>query len=306
MKNYKMLKFWLLIMITPIIISIAVLNILRNGLDSNEAGTVHNGINLKIVNNEIILNDSISLYRFIAVSGGNYNFKYKDTYLGDSDYYSKHVSSMLIGETEIPRSLYFLVMDWQNAFSYYYSMYKNFSKNFPFTFEDAIKFDDGPIVCTLEEWQVFLNQLSLITGRKFIIPDIYEWYYAAQGGNSSKKYKYAGSDSIDDVCWYIKNTPLDAKNPEWLRVFSMYKFGTRKKKPNELGLYGMSGGVKEIVLYSRNPNNIKFNRTTVKNINYVGGDCNSNENECRIDLLNLSSFYANPELKGGLRPILQY
>ena len=33
-----------------------------------------------------------------------------------------------------------------------------------------------------------------------------EWEYAARGGNQSKGYKYAGSNSIDEVAWYDGNS----------------------------------------------------------------------------------------------------
>jgi len=59
-----------------------------------------------------------------------------------------------------------------------------------------------------------------------------EWEYAARGGNESKGYKYAGSDNVDSVGWYISNSR--SKTQE-----------VGKKAPNELGIYDMSGNVWE-------------------------------------------------------------
>ncbi|MGV7105714.1 formylglycine-generating enzyme family protein [Flavobacterium sp. U410] len=63
------------------------------------------------------------------------------------------------------------------------------------------------------------------------LPTEAEWEYAAKGGKSSKGYKFSGSDVLDRVAWYNKNS----KSPNTI--------GT--KLPNELGLYDMSGNAWE-------------------------------------------------------------
>ncbi len=62
------------------------------------------------------------------------------------------------------------------------------------------------------------------------LPTEAEWEWAARGGEN---YKYAGSNDIDEVAWYEKNTN---------------NTGTREvksKKANGYGLYDMSGNVYE-------------------------------------------------------------
>ena len=86
------------------------------------------------------------------------------------------------------------------------------------------------------EIQKFLDNLNEQTGKNYRIPTEAEWEYAARGGKDSHNYKYSGSDNIDDVAWYDKNS-------KGARYSEIKKVGL--KAPNELGIYDMSGNVAE-------------------------------------------------------------
>lgn len=86
----------------------------------------------------------------------------------------------------------------------------------------------------------FIEQLNAKTGLTFRFPTEAEWEFAAKGGNKSKGYRYAGGNNIGDVAWYEDNArSVGYDTPE---------YGTHKvktKQPNELGIYDMTGNVRE-------------------------------------------------------------
>ncbi len=64
------------------------------------------------------------------------------------------------------------------------------------------------------------------------LPTEAEWEYAARGGLLSQGFRYAGSDSLNEVAWWNCIDGCDTKP-------------VGQKQPNELGAYDMSGNVYE-------------------------------------------------------------
>ena len=122
------------------------------------------------------------------------------------------LSSFYIGETEVTQAL------WEAVMADNPSTMKGY--NLPV---ESVNWHD----CNK-----FIDNLNKITGAKFRLPTEAEWEFAARGGNKSKKYKYSGSDDINNVAWHDGNSK-GKTHP------------VKTKQPNELGLYDMSGNVDE-------------------------------------------------------------
>jgi formylglycine-generating enzyme required for sulfatase activity len=95
------------------------------------------------------------------------------------------------------------------------------------------------------KWTVTIN-----TGANgYRLPMEVEWEYAAGGGQMSKSYTYSGSNDVDRVAWYYKNSGDKILTGVWFRAALKNNKNKTKpigiKKPNELGLFDMSGNVRE-------------------------------------------------------------
>lgn len=121
----------------------------------------------------------------------------------------------------------------------------------------------------------FCKWLSKKTGEHYRLPTEAEWEYAARGGNKSKGYKYSGSNNINKVAWYLNNSRV-----------KIHSVGL--KKPNELGIYDMTGNVREwcsdwfdwyYYSYSRS-NNPKGPASGTERVQR-GGSWNMSKNFCR-------------------------
>ena len=83
-----------------------------------------------------------------------------------------------------------------------------------------------------DDVQEFIERLNATTGQKYRLPTEAEWEFAARGGNNGSGYKYSGSNNVDNVAWY----DINSKG-------TTHPVGT--KRPNELGIYDMSGNIWE-------------------------------------------------------------
>ena len=117
-----------------------------------------------------------------------------------------------IGKTEVTQALWKAVMG--NNPSYF-------------------KGDNLPVEnVSWDDCQKFISKLNSLTGQNFRLPTEAEWEFAARGGNNSNHCQYSGSNELGDVAWYHGNSGYNTH-------------AVATKKPNELGLYDMSGNVCE-------------------------------------------------------------
>lgn len=129
-----------------------------------------------------------------------------------------------IGETEVTQALWYAVMGHEPIEGA----------------EWHIKGDNYPaFYISYLDCQEFISKLNVKTGQSFRFPTEAEWEFAARGGNKSKGYIYAGSNSIDDVAWYYDNSSASDQY-HWSEIHTV-----KGKTPNELGIYDMSGNVDE-------------------------------------------------------------
>ncbi|MBR5920491.1 MAG: formylglycine-generating enzyme family protein [Bacteroidales bacterium] len=166
-------------------------------------------------------------FNMIRVQGGTFTMgctseQGNDCYGDEKPAHTVTLSTYYIGETEVTQELWKAVMG-DNP-----SYFKSGSLKRPV--ENV----------SWEDCQTFIRRLNELTGKKFRLPTEAEWEFAARGGTKSAGYKYSGSNDINAVAWYWKNAGTKGE--------SSPDYGThvvKTKKPNELGIYDMSGNVWE-------------------------------------------------------------
>ena len=122
------------------------------------------------------------------------------------------------------------------------------------------KGDDFPVVgVKYDECLKFIGELASQSGRAVSLPTKEQWMFAARGGIKSKGYIYAGSNDMNEVGWYNKNS----RN---------YLHPVGKKKPNELGIYDMSGNVWE---YTKNITGITGHTSLLTQISEIMNNKNN-------------------------------
>jgi len=151
--------------------------------------------------------------KMVAVTGGTFHMGSNDGYDDEKPVHSVTVNSFYMAATEITQA------QWQAVMG-----------NDPNYFKGC---DDCPIESvSWDNVQKFIQKLNGLTGKVYRLPTEAEWEYAARGGDKSKNYIYAGSNTIEEVAWFE-----DDSNGRTHPV--------AQKLPNELGLYDMSGNVWE-------------------------------------------------------------
>ena len=216
-------------------------------------------------------------FNMIKVEGGTFKMGSTNGEGRERPVHDVTVSSYYIGQTQVTQALWTEVMG-----------------------ENPSDFvgDNKPV--NRVNWfdcELFLKKLSEITKQQFRLPTEAEWEYAAKGGNKSKGYEYAGGNQIENVAWFDENS-----NGEVHQV--------TKKKPNELGIYDMSGNVWEWCqdwgergYYKKSPNRDPQGPSSGTSRVVRGGGRNSIAGNCRIAYRNFNSP-DNRRSSIGLRLVL--
>ena len=170
--------------------------------------------------------DSVNgvFFTMVFVQGGSFTMGCTDKQMEncmDREFPDRRVtlSDYHIGQTEVTQALWSAVM--QDTPSHF--------RRCPDCPVEMVSWYDA---------QNFIEKLNSLTEKKYRLPTEAEWEFAARGGNKSNNFRYSGGNKIDEVAAYNSGKwALGGSNQRTKAVKTL--------KPNELGIFDMSGNVWE-------------------------------------------------------------
>lgn len=227
-----------------------------------------------LVQKEITLEAGVNLKKnFVFVEGDTFQMGSSNDDKDEKPVHSVTLSSYYLSKYEVTKG------EWEEIMGKQLQMSRDVGENYPVNqviWYDVIEF------CNKASIRDGFDPVYSGTGSKikcdfskngYRLPTEAEWEYSACGGKKSNGYKYSGNNNIEEVAWYQGNSGEKANQ-------------VGSKIPNELGLYDMSGNVREWCWdrygdYNRSSQRNPTGHATALNRLIRGGSWDKSDSFCR-------------------------
>ncbi|MFN8321319.1 MAG: formylglycine-generating enzyme family protein [Chitinophagales bacterium] len=234
----------------------------------------------KIVHQRVLLEQSpifdttsnwSNLFDMVFIEGGSFQMGSESGYESEGPVHTKSLRSYYLGRYEVTQNQWYKVTGQR-----------------PSHFTDC---DNCPVEnISYYDALKFIAKINSLTGKQYRLPTETEWEYAARGGRESRNYCYSGSNQLNEAGWCLYNSCSET-----------HPVG--QKKPNEIGLFDMTGNVFEWCSDWFSYSAYGTNNYFMPNMQWKvirGSSWSSDTDECRITYRNMDE----PDNRGrrtGLR-----